>query len=268
MIDFEQRCLEKHERMGMDCFVGVAIGGAALIGGITSAVGSSNAADAQKSAADQAAQLQQQQYEANTKNQQPYMNAGYTALNTIGQDQANGTGFAASFTPQNYIDTPGYNFQMQQGQNAINSSAAATGGVLNGGTLKALDQYTTGLANTTYGQAYQNYLAGSAQSYNQLYGVASLGEQAAGTLGAQNTTAANNQGNYLTQAGNAQAAGDIGIANGINSAVSGIATGGLSIYQNQQNDSQSGYGARPTAGYNPATTSSSSNTNYANEWGN
>lgn len=228
--------------------VGVAIGGAALIGGVTSAIGSSNAAGAQKSAADQAAAIQQQQMQQNQQNQQPYMTAGTGALNTIGQDQANGTGFAASFTPQNYIDTPGYQFQQQQGTNAINASSAATGGVLNGGTLKALDQYTAGLANTTYGQAYQNYLAGSNQQYNQLYGVASLGENAASNLGSQNTTAANNTGNYLTQAGNAQAAGDIGITNGINQVVGGATAGGLSLYQLQQAGSQSGYGPSQPGG--------------------
>jgi hypothetical protein len=259
----EERCLEKNERMGLDCFVAVAIGGSALIGGVTSAVGSHEAASAQTNAADQAAAIQQQQYAQNSANQQPDIAAGHTALNTIGQDQANGTGFAASFTPQNYINTPGYQFQQQQGENAVNSSAAATGGVLNGGSLKALDQYTTGLANSTYSQAYQNYLAGSAQSYSQLYGVASLGENAAASLGAQGVTSTNNQGNYLTQAGNAQAAGDVGVANGINSAVSGAST--LGYLANQS--SQSGY-ARPSVGYNPATTSSSSNVNLSNEWAN
>ena len=124
------------------------------------------------------------------------MQAGQNALNTIGQDQANGTGFATPFNPSTYIDTPGYQFQLQQGNNAIQSSAAATGGALNGGTLKALDQYTTGLANTTYGQAYNQYLQNSAQQYNQLYGVASLGENATATTGQQGAAAANATGNF------------------------------------------------------------------------
>lgn len=235
MIDFEERCLQKHERMGLDCFIGSAVGG------IVGAIGSSNAADAQANAANHAADIQQQQYQQNTQNQQPYMNAGYGALNTINSDFANGTGFAQSFSPQNYIDTPGYQFQQQQGTNAINASSAATGGVLNGGTLKALDQYTTGLANTTYGQAYQNYLAGSNQQYNQLAGVAGLGENAAASLGSQNTTAANNQGNYVTQAGNAQAAGDIGVANSITGALTNSTN---SMAQLAALDSQSGYGGR------------------------
>lgn len=227
--------------------VGIAIGASALIGGVVSGIGSSKAANAQESAATNAANLQQQQYQQTRADQAPYRAAGTTALNTIGQDQANGTGFASTFNPSTYIDTPGYQFQLQQGQGAINSSAAATGGVLNGGTLKALDQYSTGLANTTYGQAYSQYLQNSQQQYNQLYGVASLGENATASTGQAGTAAANATGNYLTQAGNAQASGDIGVANGINQSLGGASLLGLAGYQ-----SQSGYGSVPQA---PSATS-------------
>jgi hypothetical protein len=206
----------------MKVAVAVIGGVASLAGGAVSAIGASSAADTQAAAAQQAAQIQQQQYQQNTANQQPYMSAGTSALSTIGQDQANGTGFAAAFNPSTYIDTPGYQFQLQQGQSAIDSSAAATGGVLNGGTLKALDQYTTGLANTTYGQAYSQYMQNSQQQYSQLYGVASLGEQAAGALDAQGTQSAANTGNYLTQAGSATAAGTVGVSNAINQGISGV----------------------------------------------
>jgi len=243
----EESFLEKHESMGQDCYIAAAAiaGGASLIGGVTSAIGSSNAAGAQSAAAQQAAQIQQQEQQQNQQNQQPYMTAGTNALQTIGQDQANGTGFAAGFNPSTYIDTPGYQFQLQQGENAIQSSAAATGGALNGGTLKALDQYTTGLANTTYGTAYNQYLQNSQQQYNQLYGVANLGENAASSVGQQGVTSANNAGNYLTQAGNAQAAGDVGVANGINSAVGGVANAANTAAVLQGLQSQSSYTGPP-----------------------
>jgi len=213
------------------------IGGvSAIVGGTVSAIGSSNAADAQSSAANHAADLQQQQYQQTRQDQQPYMQAGQGALNQIGQDQTNHTGFA---TPFNFQADPGYGFQLQQGQNAINNSASATSGVLNGGTLKALDQYTTGLANTTYGDAYNRYLQTSNMKYNQLAGVASLGENAAALTGNQGANAANASGNYLTQAGNAQAAGDMGMANGINQGVSGLGSLAYAGIQNQQQKNQS-----------------------------
>lgn len=264
--DWEKRY---RDRRGYMKIAVAAIGAAgSLIGGVSSAVGASNAAGAQAAAAQNAQNIEQQQYQQNSANQQPFISAGQTAVGTIGQDQANGTGFAASFNPSTFINSPGYNFQLQQGQNAINSSAAATGGVLNGGTLKALDQYTTGLANTTYNQAYQNYLAGSNQQYNQLFGVAQLGEQGAASLGQQGTQSAANQGNAAMGVGNAQAAGDVGVANGINSAVGGITNGlqGIQLYQGL--NSQSGYnGGQVFQGYNagnstPVGTQGSTATGY------
>lgn len=224
------------------------IGGIGIAGSVVSGVSSSHAADQQADAAQKAAAAQQQQYQQNRTDQQPYMQAGQGALSQIQQNQANGTGFATPFSQQSFMSTPGYNFQLQQGQNAVNSSAAATGGTLNGGTLKALQQYSTGLANQTYGDAYSRYLANSSQQYNQLFNVAQLGQNATATLGSQGTQSANNQGNYLTQQGNAQATGTIGVGNAINQ---GLGSGGLLALAGRQ--SQSGYSSQP---YNPNQTNS------------
>ena len=256
MIDFEQRLMDKHERMGLDCFVAAAIGvsaGVGAIGSVVSGIGSSKASNAQQQAAQQAYQGEQDFKNTNTQNYSPYMQAGSTAIGQISQNEQNGTGFAAPFTMANFMSNPGYQFQLQQGQNAVNSSAAATGGVLNGGTEKALAQYTTGLANTTYGDAYNRYLATSNQSYNQLMGTAQLGESATSTLGAQNGAATTQAGNFLTQKGNAQAAGDIGVSNAINSGLSSLGNAGQAYAINR---SQSSYG---TPSY-----SSSQPTGYSN----
>jgi hypothetical protein len=241
----EEQLLQKHERMGLDCYIAAAtFAGLGLAGAVTSGVASSKAGGQVASAANNAATLQQQQYQQTLQNQQPYMQAGQTALGTIQSDQASGTGFAAPFNPQTYIDTPGYQFQQQQGANAINSSAAATGGTLNGGTLKALDQYTTGLANSTYGQAYNQYLATSQQQYGQLFNVAQLGENATATTGQQGAAAANASGNYMTQAGNASAAGTLGVGNAVNSGLSNLGTVAYGGYLSQQGTS--GYSTPPS----------------------
>lgn len=258
----EELLLQKHERMGLDCYIAAALITTAVVGVAgagASAYASSSAASDQEASANQAAQLQEQQYAQNTTNQQPYMSAGTQALNTIGQDQANGTGFATPFNPSTYIDTPGYQFQLQQGQSAINNSAAATGGVLNGGTLQALDSYTTGLANTTYGTAYNQYLQNSQQQYNQLYGVASLGESAAGSLGSQNTTATNNAANDITSAGNAAAAGAVGTSNAINTGLGTVANAGTTYALMQGLNSSSSYGSGASSTNTGGTFSPGSN---------
>lgn len=61
--------------------------------------------------------------------------------------------------------TPGYQFQLQQGTNAITNSAAAQGLSQSGGTDAALMQYGQGLAGTYYQNAFNN--AQSAFNTNQ-----------------------------------------------------------------------------------------------------
>ena len=57
-------------------------------------------------------------------------------------------------TLQQAENTPGYQFALQQGQNALQASAAANGSLLTGGTLNALDSYSQGLADTNYNNIY------------------------------------------------------------------------------------------------------------------
>lgn len=218
---------------------GGIIAGASLLGAGASAGASIYGSNKQADAATNAANLQEQQFQQTQANQAPFIQAGQGALSTIQSDQANGTGFAAPF---NFQEDPGYQFNLQQGQNAINSSSAAQGGVLNGGTLKALDQYTTGLADNDYNSAYSRYLAGSQNSFNQLNSIAGLGENATTNTGNAGAAAANASGNYLTQAGNAQAAGAVGAGNAINGSLGTLANTGTTYGILQSLQSQSGYG--------------------------
>jgi hypothetical protein len=134
---------------------------------------------------------------ANTLNQQgaaynPYVQGGSQAqgaLNSLYGLNGNGAQAAAQ---ANWQNTPGYQFQLQQGTGALQNSAAAAGGLLNGNTGEALQQYGQGLANT----AYQQYLGnlqnqvGTGQNalgaQSNLYGQASIANQAPGMYKAQN----------------------------------------------------------------------------------
>ena len=61
-------------------------------------------------------------------------------------------------SPTDYLrNTPGYQFALQQGLQGVERSAAGRGTLLTGGTLKALQQYGTGLADQTYGNAWQRF---------------------------------------------------------------------------------------------------------------
>lgn len=141
------------------------------IAGLASAGASAFSASQQAGAAGKAAE-----------NLQPFTTQGGIAANVLGTRL--GT---------DYQSSPGYQWQLQQGIDAIQNSASAQGGVVSGNTLKALQTYGTGLAN----QNYQQWI-------NNLLSLAQLGGNAA-----------TGQGNFLTQQGNANAAGTVGTTNAL-----------------------------------------------------
>src|ERR1022692_84566 len=111
---------------------------AAIIAGTVASAGASlGGAAMQAGAAGGAEALQKQEWQQQQQNEAPWLNAGGTAL---GQLMA-----MPNFTSPTAAEaqaTPGYQFQLQQGQQALQRSAAAKGGLLSGGTAKALDQYS------------------------------------------------------------------------------------------------------------------------------
>ena len=151
-----------------------------------------------------------------------------------------------SFNPSDLQNTPGYQFTLQQGQKGVNNSLSSQGLLGSGAQAKALSDYTTGLANTTYNSQYNNAL----NAYNANY-ASQLGGFNANvnplvqllTLG-QNSAAGTGQGQYnaAVNAGNATAQGTIGsgaqTANTFNSLL------GMANLANTAGASYS-----PTAGY-------------------
>ncbi len=126
------------------------------------------------------------------------------------------------FTLADFQADPGYQFQLQQGQQAIGNYAAAHGMSGSPGTLKDLATFTTGLAGQDYGAAFNRYMAQNQNIYNMLSGMSDTGANTAGGIANLGTAAASNIGNYLTQGANATAAGTIGSANAINSTIGNL----------------------------------------------
>lgn len=225
--------------------VGISLGTAALIGGVASAGGSiasgligksaaSNAANAQERSANNALDFQRQVWEQQQQNQAPWLEAGKASLGKLMEGIQNGTFGPGSIKPfaaptaDEARATPGYQFTRDEGNRGVLAAASAGGRSLSGGTLKALDRYNTGLADSTYGdtfsralQTYQAQLAGQGQAYNELAGVANTGQTAVQSLNNTGTQTATNVGNLMTGIGNAQASGIIGGANAISGGISG-----------------------------------------------
>ena len=208
-------------------------------------------------------------------NEAPYLSAGSGAVTTLSQLLQSGALTPGTFAPPTtaQLNDPsnpnyaGYQFALTQGENAIQNSAAARGGLLSGNTATALNQYATGdaaqYAQQQYNNAVQQYQLGTqaqAQTYNQFAGLAGLGQTAAQSEGSVGTALTGQEANTLNVGGaeqaseintgaQAQAAGIVGNSNALTSGISGAANtlgGYLSlqslINQQQQQQTNSGYG--------------------------
>jgi hypothetical protein len=199
------------------------IGIGAAVGGIATAVGASSAAHAQERAAQQATAAQQAQYNQTRNDLLPYQQAGQGALNQL-QSQMGYLTTPFNPTMDQLEQTPGYQFNLRQGLKAVNNEMGARGLLNSGAVMKGASQYAQGLAENTYLDQFNVDQSNKTNIYNRLMGTASLGDTAAGQTGQFGyMTAHDIAGNYIG-AGNAAAAGYMGVANGLSQVANGIST--------------------------------------------
>lgn len=192
-------------------FVGDAIG--SITGANKQAKAAQQAANTQAAASREATQIQKDMYDQTRADLMPYADAGRTALSQLMGEMGPDGYFNQTYTGQDIYSDPSYQFRLQQGQDAIQSSAAAKGGLLSGATLKALQGYGQDMASQEYQDAYNRFNADQTNQYNRLSNLVGVGQNAAaqqGNYGAQTAQAVANN----TMAGaNAQAAGQIAAGN-------------------------------------------------------
>jgi hypothetical protein len=240
------------------------VAGAVVGGALISSKASSKAASAQAAAtesaaaqsteaANRAADLQYQQFREGVALQEPWRQAGITALNRL-------TPLATEYTPFSYDEftkDPGYAFRLSEGQKALERSATARGNLLSGGTLKAITRYGQDMGSQEYQNAFNRYQAERTARLQPLQSLAGVGQTTAQQMSAagQNlasnvgniyTTNAANVGNLMTSGAAARASGYVGSANALNQ--------GLGTYLNySQNQSMlnalRGPGGFRTPGY-------------------
>lgn len=198
--------------------IAAGIGAAGVIGGsILSANAAGHAADTQAGAARYAADLQNQQYQQTRQDQQPWRDAGNTALSQMGNPD-----FQKTFSMQDFQQDPGYQFRMDQGMQALQRSAAARGGLMNGGTLKGLTDYSQNAASNEYQNAYNRFNTDNSTRFNRLASIAGLGQTANGQTAAAGMNYANQAGEAAMGGANAQGAAGIAGANAISGGLSGL----------------------------------------------
>ena len=189
------------------------VGAATVAGSMYSSKQAGKAAKTQANSADRASQIQQENFEQTRKDLMPYKQAGDTSLSQLmGQMTPDGY-FNQTYTGQDIYSDPSYQFRLQQGQDAIQSSAAAQGGLLSGATLKALQNYGQESASQEYGNAYNRFNADQTNRYNRLSNLVGIGQNAAAQVGNAGAQTAQAVANNTMAGANSIAAGQIGSAN-------------------------------------------------------
>lgn len=225
---------------------GAAIG-ASLGGGVDSSNASSKAVDAQvksgqdanalqKQISDQQIAMQREQFNKNIELQQPMIDAGNTGRNRLMQllgltPGGEGNGSAVKdFRMADFQSDPGYQFRMDQGQQALERSAAARGGLMSGAALKDTAKFSQGLASQDYQAAFDRFKSNQASKINPLQSISGAGQSASNALGqagqsfASGASSALGQygaqaGQNITGMGNARASGYVGSANALGGGV-------------------------------------------------
>jgi len=245
-------------------WVAAGVATAGVVGAVMSSNAAKSAAQTQADAANNATAAQSAALDKQLALQQPYVEAGTTAVNQLSAMTQPGGEATKNFSygPFDYNQNtdPGTQFRLSEGLKAMNATAAARGGLISGNALKAGQDYGQAQGSQEYSNAFNRYLTNYSNAQNTFQlnrnnlldplkfltntGQAGASNQAANVGSFGSSQAANTIG-----AGNAQAADQIGSANAY--------TGGASNAINQYMM----YNALNKSAYTP-----SSGGNYLNSY--
>lgn len=224
-LDFEfvPRSLCSIEGWGLAVGLGVAAAvgaGGAIVAGSEQASGEEQAANTQAATESQIQQIEQ-----------PYVQQGTAADTTLSQllgtsgtpgSTVSGTGLPQGYLTQTFNPTqsqleayPGYQFQLSQGDQAIQNAASATGGALSGAALKQLSTFNQGLAASNYQNYFSQFQTQQNNIYNRLAGIAQLGQGAASQTAASSAQLGSGVAQAQAAAAGATAGGTVGATNAV-----------------------------------------------------
>lgn len=182
---------------------GAAAAGATLVGSAITANAANKATRAQTDAANRQLDMQREVYDDQTRRFEPFYGAGQNALGAYNFEM--GLGAAPTIDGQQYQGigmSPAAQFALTQGNDQLQASAAARGGLRSGNTLQALEGFRFGLA----AQDRDNQM-------NRLAGLIDMGQASAGMQAQAGNAYAAGAGNALANIGDAQAAGAVAKGN-------------------------------------------------------
>jgi len=195
------------------------VAGAVVVSSLIGQDASRKASNTQADAANRAADLQYKQYQEDVARQKPFYDVGVNALPELVA--------ASKYTPfsmQNFQQDPGYAFRLKEGQQALDRSAAARGGLISGGALKAAQRYGQEMGSQEYTNAFNRYQIEREARLRPLQSLTGMSQTTAQQLGTAGSNMASNVGEAQQNAANARASGYVGGANAL--------TSGLGTYLN------------------------------------
>lgn len=207
--------------MGLDV-TGALMGsnGGNMLGALTGQNATDAAIAAQTKGMNSANTALNSTYQNQMKLQDPYHKQGLTALETLGGGQ--------SSIMKDWQQDPGYQFQLEQGQNAINNSMAARGLGNSGAALKSLTNYSQGLASQEYDKVYNRNVG----NLNTLLGA---GQTATNNMTSATGAYGSNLSNNYMGLGNANAAAQIAQGNNMNNLIGqGMGIGAMAMFSDER----------------------------------
>jgi hypothetical protein len=159
--------------------------------------------------------LQREQFERQVELQAPFREAGVRALPELET--------ASRYTPfgmKQFTADPGYGFRLAEGQKALDRQAAARGGLISGGALRAAQRYGQEMGSQEYTNAFNRYQTERQARLNPLQSLAGMAQTSVGQLGQAGQAMASGMGEAGMQSANARASGYMGGANALSQGLS------------------------------------------------
>jgi hypothetical protein len=174
----------------------VAMAAGSVVGAAISSRGARSAAQSQADATQRAIDAQNYQFDRVYTDQAPYREQGVNALRTLAGE------VDQMPTAADVMRQPGYQFGLNQGQQAIQRQFGARGGRVSGAAMKAAAEYGTNYAASGYNAEYQR----RQDRLNRLAALAGIGQTATQASGQAGMQAGANTANLLSSQGDATGA--------------------------------------------------------------
>jgi len=197
------------------------VAGAVVVGSGINAYAANKAAGEQSDAMERSAELQYKQYQDTVARQKPFYDVGVNALPELVEASK-----YQPFTMDKFQADPGYAFRLKEGQKTLERSAAARGGLLSGGTGKALQRFGQEFGSQEYTNAFNRYQAEREARLRPLQSLTGMGQTTGQQVSQAGQTMAAGVGDAMGSAAAARASGYVGTGNAL--------TSGLNTYLNYQ----------------------------------